>query len=144
MAKHRTSRAAILAQIPGARTREVGARRAGLRAKTARYDAASERFILELTNGCAFMFPARMVAGLSRASAAERSEVEVLPGGGGLAWDALDTDVSVPGLLMSTFGRSERASELARLAGSARTEAKAKSSRTNGAKGGRPRKAGNQ
>lgn len=142
MARHRTSRAAILAQIPAARTREAQTRRAGLRAKSARYDPASERFVLELTNGCAFMFPARMVVGLSRASAEDRAGVEVLPGGAGLAWDTLDTDVSVPGLLMSTFGPSERASELARIAGSVRTEAKAKSSRANGTKGGRPRKAG--
>src|SRR5437899_1000747 len=73
MARHRTSRAAILGQIPVARAREAQTRRSGLRAKTARYDAASERFVLELTNGCAFIFPARLVAGLSSASAEERA-----------------------------------------------------------------------
>ena len=57
MARSRLTAAEIVAQIPAARTREAGARRAGMRAKSARYDARSARFILELTNGCAFMFP---------------------------------------------------------------------------------------
>src|SRR4029079_5248064 len=108
MARRRLTRAAILAQMPAARAREAQARRSGLRAKTARYDARSGRFVLELTNGCAFMFPARMVTGLSNASAQERAAVEVRPGGSGLSWDGIDIDTSVPGLLMSSFGQSER------------------------------------
>jgi hypothetical protein len=141
MAKHRTAETDILAQIPAARAREAKARRAGMRAKAARYDASSGRFVLELTNGCAFMFPAPMVAGLRRATAEQLAAVEVLPGGSGLAWDTIDVDVSVPGLLMSSFGRTQAATELARIAGSATSDAKARSSRANGAKGGRPRKA---
>ncbi len=140
MARSRLTAAEIVAQIPAARKREAGARRAGMRAKSARYDARSARFILELTNGCAFMFPAQMVAGLRRTTTQQRAAVEVLPGGAGLAWDAIDVDVSVPGLLMSSFGQTEAATELARIAGSATSEAKARSSRLNGAKGGRPRK----
>ena len=141
MVRHRTAEAGILAQIPAARAREARARRAGMRAKSARYDAPSGRFFLELTNGCAFMFPAHMVAGLRRATAEQRAVVEVLPGGSGLAWDMIDVDVSIPGLLMSSFGRSQAATELARIAGSTTSDAKARSSRANGAKGGRPRKA---
>ena len=87
------------------------------------------------------MFPAHMVAGLRRATAEQRAVVEVLPGGSGLAWDMIDVDVSIPGLLMSSFGRSQAATELARIAGSTTSDAKARSSRANGAKGGRPRKA---
>lgn len=141
MARRRLTEADIVAQIPAARAREARQRRTGMRAKSARYDAGSARFVLELTNGCAFMFPAAMVAGLRRTSAAQRAAVEVLPSGSGLVWDALDVDVSVPGLLMSSFGQAEAATELARIAGSATSEAKARSSRVNGAKGGRPRKA---
>jgi hypothetical protein len=137
----RLTDAEILAQIPAARARETRDRRAGLRAKTVRYDARSGRFVLELTNGCAFMFPVRMVTALDGASPEQLKGVEVLPGGAGLAWEIIDVDVSVPGLLMSSFGRKERASELARIAGSKKSEAKARSSRTNGAKGGRPRRA---
>jgi predicted butyrate kinase (DUF1464 family) len=57
-----------------------------------------------------------------------------------LHWEDLDADLSVPGLLLSSIGRSERLSELARLAGRAKSPAKAAAARANGAKGGRPRK----
>ena len=52
MARRRTLEAEIVSQIPAARAREAKARRAGMRATSARYDASSGRFFLELTNGC--------------------------------------------------------------------------------------------
>jgi hypothetical protein len=57
-----------------------------------------------------------------------------------LHWDSLDADLSVPGLLLSSIGRAQKLAELAREAGRAKSNAKAAASRTNGAKGGRPRK----
>lgn len=140
MARHSISDADVIAQIPAARAREAKARRAGLRAKSARYDRQSGRIVMELTNGCAFAFPASMVPGLTTATPGQIAALDVLPGGSGLVWDELNADIGVPALLLSSFGRRQAASELGRIGGSATSPAKARSSRANGAKGGRPRK----
>jgi hypothetical protein len=92
---------------------------------------------VELTNGCAFAFPPRLVQGLEQATDDQLGTVELLGAGSGLHWEALDTDLSVPGLLAGMFGT---AAHMARLAGQARSPAKAAAARRNGAKGGRPRK----
>jgi hypothetical protein len=141
MARHAITDAAIIAQIPAARAREAKARRAGLRAKTARYDRASGRIVMELTNGCAFAFPAGLVPGLATATPGQIAALEVLSGGSGLVWEALNADIGVPALLLSSFGRRQAASALGRIGGSATSVSKARASRANGAKGGRPRKA---
>jgi hypothetical protein len=142
MAKRRTSKATILAQIPAARAREDRARRAGRRATSAYYDRRSGRVMMELTSGFIFGFPVSSVPALANATPAQLATVELGPGGGSLRWEELDADLSVPGLLLSSIGRSEKLTELARLAGQARSPEKAASSRANGAKGGRPRKTG--
>ena len=136
----RTSKAKILAQLPAARAREQRARRAGLRAISASYDRRTERVLMELTNGYLFGFPIAAMPALADASPEQVEGVQLSPGGSGLHWEALDVDLSVPGLLLSSLGRSQQLRELARLAGQATSPAKAAAARANGAKGGRPRK----
>lgn len=140
MTKPKTARATILAQIPAARAHGERERLAGRRALSARYDRRTGRIVLELTSGYLFGFPAKMVPVLAQGTAEQLAAVEVSPGGGALHWEALDADLSVPGLLLESVGRSQRLSELARLAGQAKSRAKAAAARANGAKGGRPRK----
>jgi hypothetical protein len=111
------------------------------RAKSARYDAASGRVIVELTNGCGFAFPARRVQGLEEANDEDLAETEVLGLGLGLHWERLDVDASVPGLLAGLFGtKAWMDRQRAAKAGAVRSVAKAAAARRNGAKGGRPRK----
>jgi hypothetical protein len=93
--------------------------------------------IVELTNGCTFTFPPRLAQGLESATADQLAAVEVLGAGYGLHWEALDVDLSIPGLLAGLFGTK---AYMARHAGRARSPAKAAAARANGAKGGRPRK----
>ena len=107
------------------------------RAASARYDGDLGRVVVELTNGCSFAFPARLAQGLEGATAEQLAQVEVLGTGYGLHWEALDADLSVPGLLAGLFGTK---AHMARLAGRAKSPAKAAAARANGAKGGRPRK----
>lgn len=107
------------------------------RATGATYDRATGKVVVDLANGCAFVFPARLVQGLEEASDEEIAAVEILPQGGGLHWEARDVDISVPGLVAGIFGTR---AHMARLAGRTRSEAKAAAARANGAKGGRPRK----
>ena len=137
----RLSDAEILAQIPAARAREAADRRKGLRALSARYDRKARRVVMELTNGCLFAFPIRNFAALEAATSAQLAAVEVHASGIWLAWDALDVDLSVAGLLLSAIGEKEQRRQLASLAGKTKSAAKAKAARANGAKGGRPRTA---
>lgn len=139
MARSRTSRAEIVAQIPVARRAEERDRARGRRALSARYDRRSRRVMIELSNGALFGFPATRVPALARLSAAQLADVTVTPGGSGLAWDALDIHLSVAGLLFDAIDRAATRSELARIAGRARGGAKAAAARANGKKGGRPR-----
>lgn len=126
------------ADIDAALARGRALRATEPRAARARYDRAKGRLVLDLTNGCTFAFPARMAQGLSEATDDQLAAVEILGNGYGLHWEALDTDISVPGLLAGIFGTS---AYMARLAGQSKSPAKAAASRANGAKGGRPRKA---
>ena len=111
------------------------------RASAARYDPESGQVIVALTNGCSFCFPARRVQGLEEADDASLSGVEILGIGLGLHWEGLDVDVSVPGLLAGLFGtKAWMDRQRAARAGATRSPAKADAARSNGAKGGRPRR----
>lgn len=124
------------AEIGAALKRGKRARLTEPRAASARYDSQRDRMIVELTNGCTFSFPPRLAQGLEKATRDELAQVEILGAGYGLHWEALDADLSVPGLLSGLFGTR---SHMARIAGKATSPAKAAAARVNGAKGGRPR-----
>ena len=108
-------------------------------ATAARYDRAFGRVAVELTNGCTFAFPPRLAQRLETATEAHLAGVEILGAGYGLHWEALDVDLSIPGLLAGVFGTG---SYMARRAGRTTSAAKATAARANGAKGGRPAKVG--
>lgn len=121
-----------------ARERGQAARLTEPRAATVRYDRRHRRMVVALTNGCTFTFPPHLAQGLETATAEQLAAVELIGAGYGLHWEALDIDLSVPGLLAGLFGT---ASHMARLAGQTKSPLKAAAARANGAKGGRPVKA---
>lgn len=111
------------------------------RAASARYDRETGRVVVELVNGCTYIFPAQLDQELHGASDDDLAEVEVDGVGFNLHWPSLDADIYVPALIKGIFGTQKwMAKEWARTAGSATSPAKAAASRANGAKGGRPRK----
>jgi len=111
------------------------------RAAQARYDRATGRVTLDLTNGCTYAFPSQLVEDLRGAGPDDLANVEVDGLGFNLHWPALDVDLYVPALVSGVFGtRAWMTRELARTAGRATSPAKAAAARSNGAKGGRPRK----
>lgn len=103
-----------------------------------RFDLASERIVVDFLNGASFIFPARSIEGLEKASVEELSDV-VLLGETGLHWEALDLDYSIAGLMSGIFG-SKAFMDARSRGGQSRSEAKIAASRANGAKGGRPKK----
>lgn len=114
------------------------------RAASAHYERATGRVMVDLVNGCAYAFPAQLVQDLHGASDDDLAGVEVDGAGFNLHWPALDIDLYVPALISGVFGtRDWTVRELARKAGQATSSAKAAAARSNGAKGGRPRKVAN-
>lgn len=81
------------------------------RARAARYDAENDRIVVDLANGCTFLFPARILQGLENASDDELAGVEPDTFGFGLHWERLDADFTVAGLMAGRFGTARYMTE---------------------------------
>lgn len=111
------------------------------RAVRVRYDRRRSRVVLSLNNGLEVAFPPKLAEGLDVATADELSDVEITPTGLGLHWPKLDADLYVPALLSGLFGsRQWMAGELGRRGGGVSSPAKVAAARSNGRRGGRPKK----
>ena len=111
------------------------------RASAARYDGTSGRVTIELANGCSYAFPVALVQDLQGAADTDLAVIAVEGLGLNLHWPRLDVDLYVPALVAGIFGtRAWLARELAGIAGRKTSPAKAAAARSNGLKGGRPRK----
>lgn len=131
--------AEILSQIPGARERGRLARISEPRAIGARYSSVTGRLTVILANDARFSFPTALAPGLRKANPTELAKVHVSPSGEGLIWPDIDADLSVAGILEAMVGGKLLMSALGRAGGVVRSDAKARASRLNGAKGGRPK-----
>ena len=105
-------------------------------ALSARYEAG--RFHVALNNGCMFAFPVQHVDGLAGAKVAHLKGVKVEASGLGLHWPHLDVDLYVPAVVKGLLGSRQWMAQIGALGGRAKSDAKAASSRANGARGGRP------
>lgn len=112
---------------------------------SARYDRPRKCVIAQLNTGIEVTFPVERLQGLSGATDDDLEEIRISPAGLGLHWPRLDADFYVPNLLRGVFGsRSWMAAEMGAAGGKARSPAKAAAARTNGRKGGRPRRSGSR
>jgi len=109
------------------------------RAIEAKYLPASRQLRVRMANGASLSLPVSVIPELRAATRAQLIDIEILSGGDGLHWEALDFTISVPGLVASLFGPALWMSELGRLGGTRSTVAKAEAARRNGLRGGRPR-----
>ena len=113
-------------------------------AVAAHYDQQTSRIIVTLNTDVQISFPTQRTEGLADASPEDLALIEITASGLGLHWPNIDADLYVPGLLAGQLGsRRWMAAQLGAKGGSTRTPAKAKSSRENGRKGGRPRSVAN-
>lgn len=111
------------------------------RALSVRLDRKTRRIVAELDNGCSFAFPANNVQGLEEATLEELADIELLGGGYALHWPRVNADIRIESALVGIFGSKKWMLRLAaQEAGKSTSEKKALAARTNGAKGGRPRK----
>jgi hypothetical protein len=110
------------------------------KAVSATYRASDDRLVIELATGVEVAIPRKLMQGLENATPAQLFGVEVNNFGSALHWESLDVDHYVPDLIDGAFGTRKWMSELGRIGGTSRSAAKRKASRTNGLKGGRPRR----
>jgi hypothetical protein len=126
--------------------KEATARGKALKASTpavtaAYYDRRTKNIVVKLSNGIGIFFSPRDAQGLEDASPAQLSEIEINSSGFGLHFPKLDADLYVPPLIDGILGsRKWMAARLGAEGGKARSLAKRKAARANGALGGRPRK----
>ena len=106
-----------------------------------RYLPTRNRVIVEMNNGASLAIPRQLLQGLDDASPSQLRNACVSGRGTAVSWPDLDADFTIVSLLHGIYGGRKWMSELARHAGAATTEAKARAARINGAKGGRPRNA---
>ncbi len=107
----------------------------------ARFDRRRSRLVIGFDNGLELAFPPRLAQGLETGTPDELSVIEVSPVGDALYWPALDADLLVAPLLQGVFGsKNWMARQMGAVGGRARTAAKSEAARTNGRKGGRPKK----
>ena len=108
-------------------------------ARAARFDTRRGLIVVELEGGCEFAFPITLAEGLAGAPRAKLSKITLSPNGLALHWPLLDADLYVPGLIEGAFGSLRWMQQIGKLGGQRRSAAKAKASRENGKRGGRPR-----
>lgn len=140
MAKRTLSDAEIAAQIPRARDRAARAREATPHAREAHFERARREVKVLLSNGAALSVPVALIAGLKSASDQDLADVAVGPAGVGLRWHRLDADLSVTHLATLALGPGVLLRAAGSAGGASRSRAKTTAARTNGLKGGRPRK----
>ncbi len=140
MANWKISASDLDEQINRAKAAGTAALKNEPRAQSARYSPTRRQIIVELTNGCSFIFPVDKAQGLAGASNKDLAAVTILGKGTGLHWEKLDADLSIASLVVGIFGSHAWMREIARRGGAASTPAKSAAARANGAKGGRPKK----
>jgi hypothetical protein len=137
---HQISESELDAQIEQAITRSEVENLTQPRAKSVHFDAQTNLIVIALKNGAFFSFPPDLVQELAEASPEALNEVWLDSSGSSVHWELLDADLDICNLISGIFGTQAWMAELGRKGGSKSSIIKAKSSRENGKKGGRPRK----
>lgn len=104
-------------------------------------DARFDLFVFRMSDGARHIIGREKLQGLQHATKKEIANVEIVGNGTGLHWPELDLDLYVPHLLGGQYGNQHWMAEIGRRGGQAKSGAKVQAAKSNGLKGGRPRKA---
>ena len=134
------SEEALAAEISQARAAAIEAEEAGPCAREVKYDPQQDLIVFYFTNGSQFAVPPDLIQGLQGATVEQLNDLWLDRVGLSVHWPSLDADFSILGLVQGIFGTRTWMAEIGRQGGKQTSEAKRRSSRENGKKGGRPRK----
>ncbi len=126
-------------QFKAANARGAAAVSRGPIARAVRYDSRRGLIVITLEGGCEFSFPVALAEGLADAPRSKLAKIKISPNGLGLHWPLLDADLYVPGLIEGAFGSRRWMQQIGKIGGASRSPVKARASRENGKRGGRPR-----
>jgi hypothetical protein len=96
--------------------------------------------IVALSNQRRLVLPVEDLQELGGATHEQLRNYELLGHGTGIYFPELDVDLYVPALIEGIYGNRRWMAQLGKKGGTAKTEAKRRAARINGAKGGRPRR----
>ena len=126
-------------QFKAANARGAAAVSRGPIARAVRYDSRRGLIVITLEGGCEFSFPVALAEGFADAPRSKLAKIKISPNGLGLHWPLLDADLYVPGLIEGAFGSRRWMQQIGKIGGASRSPVKARASRENGKRGGRPR-----
>ena len=126
-------------QFKAANARGAAAVSRGPIARAVRYDSRRGLIVITLEGGCEFSFPVALAEGLADAPRSKLAKMKITPNGLGLHWPLLDADLYVPGLIEGAFGSRRWMQQIGKIGGASRSSVKARASRENGKRGGRPK-----
>jgi hypothetical protein len=110
-------------------------------ARTVEHIQRLNLLIVGLTNGRRLVIPVEDLQGLERATHRQLKNYELHGRGSDISFPELDLDLYVPALIEGVYGNRRWMAQLGSKGGRAKTDAKRRAARANGAKGGRPKKA---
>jgi len=120
-------------------TREAREReKTATKIRAARYDAANDLVVTELSTGATLGVPRRAIPGFAHAAPRDLADIRVDPGAESLWSDTVDDGVLLEQLIEIAAGEGLLKIVGGRISGRRRSTAKAAAARANGAKGGRP------
>jgi hypothetical protein len=111
------------------------------RALTVEHIPTLKLLIVKLSSGRRLVLPIEDLQGLGNATSKQIQNYELLGRGTGISFPDLDVDLYVPALIEGVYGNRRWMAQLGKKGGSAKTAAKRKAAKANGAKGGRPARA---
>jgi hypothetical protein len=126
-------------QFKAANGRGAAAVSRGPIARAVRYDSRRGLIVITLEGGCEFSFPVSLAEGLADSPRSKLAKIKISPNGLGLHWPLLDADLYVPGLIEGAFGSRRWMQQIGKIGGASRSPVKARASRENGKRGGRPK-----
>jgi hypothetical protein len=128
------------AQLAEIRRRTKDLDRLEPRAERVVYDARKKQIVLSLRRGATVLLPVERIRWLNDATPRQLGTLRTDQFGTGIVFDALDVHISIQGLLRDLVGLTGSAALMGAKGGKVKSPAKAAAARSNGKRGGRPRK----